>query len=379
MAPRKVPGKFPLWLHKSGQWAKRINGRCYYFGTDADAALKKYAAERDAIETGREPRPDADSLTVKGLVNAFLNEKRGRVDVGELSPRTWAEYLATGKTLTAKFGPGRMVADLRPDDFAGLRAAAAKRYGPVSLTNYITRVRVFFKYAVDFDLLDRPVRYGAGFDRPPKKAMRAARTAKGKRLVAAADLWKMLDQAGSQLKAMMLLALNGGLGSSDCAALAETNLSSRPGWVEYPRPKTGADRRFPLWPETAQAIKDAAKTRPAPRAPAHAGLVFLTRTRVPWVRFDDTGGKRTVIDSVALMYGKLRTAAGVAHVGSFYALRHVFRTIADEVPDRPAIDLIMGHVDQTMADPYRERIADERLTRVTGHVRAWLLAGKAES
>jgi len=36
----------------------------------------------------------------------------------------------------------------------------------------------------------------------------------------------------------------------------------------------------------------------------------------------------------------------------FYALRHSFRTVADECGDFPAIDLIMGHQRDDMASRY---------------------------
>ncbi|MCU0979714.1 MAG: hypothetical protein MUF25_11175 [Pirellulaceae bacterium] len=62
----------------------------------------------------------------------------------------------------------------------------------------------------------------------------------------------------------------------------------------------------------------------------------------------------------------------------FYALRHSCRTVADEARDFPAIDLIMGHADESTAARYRERISDERLMAVTDHVHRWLFGG-AES
>jgi integrase len=56
----------------------------------------------------------------------------------------------------------------------------------------------------------------------------------------------------------------------------------------------------------------------------------------------------------------------------FYTLRHVFETMAGDAKDQIAVDLIMGHVDGSMAGHYRERIEDTRLRAVVDHVRKWL-------
>ncbi len=34
--------KFPLTLHPTGQYCKKINGKLYYFGSDKQQALEKY-------------------------------------------------------------------------------------------------------------------------------------------------------------------------------------------------------------------------------------------------------------------------------------------------------------------------------------------------
>jgi integrase len=376
--PTQRKPKYPLWLHPTGQWTKKIGGRQYYFGTDRDEALKQYMAVKEDLEAGRKPRDRRSTTTVADAVNAFLTQKHNRVKSGELKAKTWADYNAACKAVVDEFGRTRTVADLRPDDFAQLRARLAARLGPVSLTDVVVRVRVLFKFAFDFGLIDAPVRYGNSFDRPARKVLRLERARKGLRLLSAADAWKLIDAADPQLRAMTLLGLNGGMGATDCAQLTRRSLSMRAGWLDYPRPKTGVSRRFPLWPETAAALEAVHKVRKAPKDPADADKVFMTRCGHPWVRFDGEDGKRSTHDAVGLQFRKLAEKCGVSLVGRFNILRHTFRTVADEVGDRPAIDLVMGHADGSTAGHYRELVADERLTAITDRVRGWLMAGRAE-
>jgi transposase InsO family protein len=78
--PSKPYPAFPLTPHPSGRWCKKSRGKLHYFGQwdDPDAALKKYLEQKDALHAGRMPRPDADVVTVKKTVNAFLRAKLPR-------------------------------------------------------------------------------------------------------------------------------------------------------------------------------------------------------------------------------------------------------------------------------------------------------------
>jgi integrase len=375
-APRRVrPAKpyptFPLYAHPFGQWAKKIRGRFYYFGpwSDPDAALTKYQANRDDLHAGRTPRPDPEALTVKDAVNAFLNEKKDHVVSGELSRRTWDEYKEACDTILAAFTKTRLVSDLRPDDFALLRRQMSKRWGPARLGKMITCVRCVFKFAFDSDLIDRPMRYGPSFKKPSKKTMRLHRARKGLQLFTAEEIRRMVAAADRPLKGMILLGLNAGLGNTDCGRLPLVAFDLETGWLDYPRPKTGIDRRCWLWPETAQAIMEALEQRPVPKKEADAGLVFITKYGNPWN--DDS--------TVTHEMRKLLSKIGIDGHRNFYTLRHTFRTVADESKDQPAVDHIMGHARDDMASVYRERISDERLRAVAEHVRRWLFgtAGQA--
>jgi hypothetical protein len=136
--PSKPYPGFPLYAHASGQWAKKIRGRFYYFGPwhDPDGSLSMYLDQKDDLHAGRTPRPDPQALTMKNLANACLNHKQALLTTGELSPRTWVEYRATTDLLIESFGKNRLVSDLRTDDFAAMRkctrgwAPGQIRHGP---------------------------------------------------------------------------------------------------------------------------------------------------------------------------------------------------------------------------------------------------------
>ncbi|MCI0463264.1 MAG: site-specific integrase [Gemmataceae bacterium] len=367
--PAKPYPEFPLTAHPAGYWCKKIRGKLHYFGKwdDPDGALTKYLEQKDALHAGRKPRPDTEGLIIKDACNAFLNAKQALLDAGELSPRTWSEYKETTDLLVSVFGKTRLVADLDPDDFAQLRNRMVKRWGPVRLRNAIQRVRCVFKHALDAGLIDKPVRFGPGFKRPSMKTMRLHRAEQGPKLFTAEEIRKLIDAAGTPMKAMLLLGINCGFGNSDCGNLPLASLDLERGWIDFPRPKTGIPRRCPLWPETMTALREALAKRPESKDAADAGLVFITKRGLSWAK--DTSDNPVTKETAKLLRAlRINGRKGLG----FYTLRHVFRTIADEAKDQPAVDFIMGHEVPHMSSVYRERISDERLRAVTDQVRRWL-------
>jgi integrase len=369
--PEKPSKNFPLFPHARGYWAKKVRGKLIYFGRIADdpkgeAALAKWLKEREARLAGCIPRDEAVVLTVEDLCDYFLNSKRPLLTGGEITKRTFDEYFATCERLVKTFHAIRPVDDLRPDDFDRLRAKVAKTWGPVRLANEVQRVRSVFKFGFENGLIERPVRFGSTFKKPSRKVIRKARAAKGPRMIEAPELRKLIAAAGVPLKAMILLALNGGLGNSDIGNLPLSAIDLKRGWIDYPRPKTGIERRFPLWADTAKALKAAIAKRPTPKDEEARALAFVTKHGHAWTK--------TIADSpVTKEFRKLLDAMGLHRPGiGFYTLRHVFETVAGESRDQVAVDHIMGHAREDMASVYRERISDERLLAVVEHVRLWL-------
>ena len=371
--PQKPYPDFPLFPHAAKQWAKKIRGKLHYFGpwADPDAALAKFLKEKDALHAGRKPREDQEALTVKDVANAFLNAKQALVDAGELSMRTWVEYKAMADELVAHVGKMRLVADLDPEDFASLRNKLARKWGPHRLKKAIQYVRSVFRHAYESGLIDRPIRFGPGFNRPSAKVLRLHRAAQGLKMFTPEEIHQMLGAANEQLRAMILLGVNCGFGNNDCGTLPLTALDLDRGWANHSRPKTGIPRRAKLWPETVEALKEALANRPAPKDLADAGKVFITKYGHAW-------GQQGPDAAITHEMRKLLDKLGIDGHRNFYCLRHTFETIGGETRDQVAVDSIMGHADSSMAGVYRERIGDQRLECVANAVRTWLFGDRQE-
>jgi integrase len=380
---RKPRRDFPLFPHATGYWAKKVRQKLVYFGKVADdpkgkRALDLWLDQKDDLLAGRPPRaPTADAVTAARLANEFLTHKRSLLDSGELTDRTFQELYATCERLVRVFGRDSSIDTLVANDFARLRRDVAKQWGPVRLANEIQRVRSIFKFGYDSGLLDKPPRFGPAFKKPSAKVLRQNRAKRGLRMFELAELLAVLDAASVNGKAMILLGVNGGLGNSDIATLPRTAVDLKAGWLTFPRPKTGIDRRIPLWPETVKAIRAAIKSRREPKGSEYKHLLFIGPKGEAYVA---NNGYRVAAEIIrALDKAKIKDDEGkdkpVRRSGlSFYALRHTFQTIAEGSRDLAAVQSIMGHAPALtdMSAAYRERISDERLKAVTDYVHRWL-------
>ena len=369
--PRKPRPDFPLFVHATGRWAKKVRGRFCYFGKVADdpkgeAALVLWLDQRDELLAGRTPRANRDGLTVHDLANRFLAAKEGQREAGDISPTTFSDYYATCGIVLKAFGKRRLVDDLATDEFEALRRALAKRYGPHALSRHVQQVRTLFKFAYDSGLVDTPIRFGPTFKRPAKRLMRAHKQKSVPRMFEAREIRRLLKASAQPLRAMILLGINCGFGNADCGKLPKSAIDLKTGWVNFPRPKTAIERRCWLWPETIEALREASKTRPKPKRQEDDVLFFLTKYGEPWAK--DTSDNPVTKEARKLLDKTQLHRRGLG----FYTLRHVFETIAGEGRDQVAVDVIMGHADDSMASHYRERISDQRLEDVAVFVRNWL-------
>ncbi|HVX10916.1 MAG TPA: tyrosine-type recombinase/integrase [Pirellulales bacterium] len=370
--PEKPYPKFPLTAHPNGQWCKKIRGQLTYFGRWAEdpegqAALNLYLEQRDDLHAGRKPRTTvADNQTFGHALNCFLSAKKLAEQAGEIRPRTYKDFEKSCHKLAASIGRNRALDSIDVHDLEKLRADLAKgergRVSPKALMNELTRARMVFLYANEY-LLERPIKYRKVLRAPSRKIMRQVANEMRPRMFEAEEIRTMLDKAGLQLKAMILLGVNAGFGNSDCGTLPIEQVDLERGWHNYWRPKTHNPRRAALWPETVDALRAVVKGR-------KAGHVFITREGQPWSK-DETGH-----NAISAEFRKLLQELGIyrKYITTFCSLRRTFETIGATAGEQVAVDHIMGHIAPAddMAAVYRQKMFDQPLLKVSRHVRDWL-------
>lgn len=371
--PRKPRPSFPLFVHQSGRWCKKVLGKHVYFGKVADdpkgkAALELWLTQKDDLLAGRVPRTKSDGLTVEYLCNRFLMAKEQKQIAGEITNRQFQDLFSVCSLLLDEFGNNRLVDDLLTEDFSRLWGKLSKRYAPGSMQTRIPRIKSVFKFGYESGILEKPMRFGPEFKPPSRRVMRVAKQEKGSRTFTAEEIKALLSGANPTMQAMVLLGINAGFGNSDCAMLPLDAVELNSGWIFYYRHKTGIERRCKLWPETVKALRVVLENRPKAKTNETSKLFFVTT-------FGNSWGKQTADNPVQKEMTKLLRKTGLTKRGrGFYGLRHTFRTVADGTRDFPAVRLVMGHVDDSMDAVYRESIQDERLIDVSEFVRTWLFS-----
>jgi integrase len=350
---RKKPEKqhkpyedFPLHWHPNGQWSKSVQGKRRYYGSDWRQALKKFHREHEG-----------ESLTLDDAVEKYKQSCQLRESSKEIGIRHLKDIEGTLARLTKHLGH-RLIKGLKSEDWQKWRAEIAKTNGPVALGGHITRVRAFLNWCQREKIADFPV--GDSLKKPSRPQLRLERARRGSKMWEPEELRRLLLLASPMIKAWVLLGLNCALANDDVAKLTHTFLKK--GWLVYPRPKTGIQRRIPLWPETQVALV-AFPVRPGD------DVVFRTLSGNMW-----TSKSKTKSDSpISLKFRVLLKNLGLYKKGrGFGSLRHVAQTIGEKSRDKVAVDALLGHVDDSVAEKYREVVDDERLLHVTNTIHDWL-------
>jgi integrase len=352
IAPNPAPnrlarGRSQLGLTpgKSG-WYKTMDGltrwiASYNVAPTADLAdqvfLRKFKHWQAA------PRGES-SITLAWAINDVLAMKKN-----EVTFRTWEDWRQVLQTFERFIGSGRPLWQIGPDDFTGFLATFADT-GPHRRQKVVNVVRAAFRVwaGEDCEYIDLP-KFGKGFKPPRAREMRLHRDATRGRWFTPKQIHTLITASDATWAALIWIGINTGIGPTDAAALRGRNLAGD--MLTYSRSKNGSSCIAPLWPETIAAIET-----------VRSGDVLIP-----------TGGS-VVNRRWWAQFNQLCRSCDVPAIG-FYSLRRTWKTVTDELPDRPAVNAVVGHDRLSSMDSvYRQHLSPSRLVAVTEFVRGWLVS-----
>lgn len=359
--------KFPLTLHKTGQYCKKIKGKIYYFGVDKTLALQRYFDQARYLHSGHTPaiHPEKELFPLGYVSNLYMDHQLSKAKAGEIKYRHISNQKFILKDFVRFCGTNRSVSDLSTIELQNYRKKLIEKYtSPNTVNNAVATIKALFHWAVENEVIDRG---------PNLKAIKKITNIKSERPTFTIEHIKLLlEHADLQMKAMILLGLNCGFGCTDCAELRWENLDMGQYRVIFPRGKTGVSRNLSLWPETVEALQD---------LPRRGELVFYTIRGNPWVRTiqgkDKSGNEKfTKDDAVTKQFSKLLKTAGIRTekgVG-FYTLRRTAATLAARSGDPFSVQRLLGHADLKMASVYVQDVS-EQTDRVINNTRKLIIPG----
>lgn len=395
--PEKPYAGFPLSAHQNGQWYKKINQKPYYFGRwqddpKGDLALKEFNSRLPGINDGtdhlRHITAAVGQMSVGQLGKAYLAQRKIDVTSGELALRTIGDLLNEIELFTQWIKADTAVAALKPEHFTAYnnRLVTERKLRARSRKRVQAYIKAMFRWGASNGLCSLPS-FGSGFQAPSttKNSIRKEKARAGiedysERIVTGGELDMLLATAQQNLRALILLGINCGLGPADLGRLRWKNIDLKNGVMIYPRHKTGAARKAYLWKRTRNALNALLLLRHTKAAFSKDGgeaLVFITRKRQPYYReveiFEDRiiDGKLekvligvNVTNSVTGTFGNHAKAMGLKGV-TFYRLRHTTKTLGKRAKDRDALNLVMGHQTNSVEAGYdHETIPFDRVKRV---------------
>ena len=344
--------KFPLTLHPTMQYCKKIKGKIYYFGSNKTEALQKYLDQATHLHGCLEDvqKPADDNMTLKYLCDMYLKFQFSKVQANDLTAGHHNEQIGSLNKLMAFLGRSLKIKNILTIDLQNYKRMIQKSHVSVCRLNlHISIMKAMFHWARKNDILENIPNIDA--------VSRGKIVHCEKFTFESGQIKKLLHAADVKMRAMIWLGLNCGFGCTDCAGLKWTNLDLTNARVRLPRRKTGILRDLPLWLETVEALEKVPKT---------GKLVFYTSRGNPYIqtlfKSDGNGnGKYTTLNTITTKFSRLikRTGLDIPKGTGFYTLRRTAATIAARSGDPFAVQRLLGHADLQMATRYVQDVSKQ--------------------
>jgi integrase len=198
--------KFPLTLHPTGQYCKKIRGKIHYFGTDRQEVLRRYYERASALHSGTgEAALLPDKLTLEGLCNLYLDHQLARAKASEIQERQYHEQKPRLRAFADLIGRGRLVAEIKTVELLHYcKKRIVDGRAPVTINNELAVIKAMFHWAEQSEVIKQGPRLDAVKKIPRRKVERQTFTPD--------EVRTLLATGSVQMRAMILLGLNRGFG-----------------------------------------------------------------------------------------------------------------------------------------------------------------------
>ncbi len=342
--------KFPLTLHPTGQYCKKIRGHIYYFGSDRQQALESYLDQAIFLHgyNSALQKTVNGTVTLKEICDMYLKYQNTKLQANNLSARHHNDQIRSLNKLKDFLGENCKIKNISTLSLQNYKRSLQKHYSSVCRLNlHLSIMKAMFHWARKNDILK---------DIPNIDAISRAKEIHQDRFTFNSEQINiLLSIADINMQAMIWLGLNCGFGCTDCAYLKWIDLNFVNDRVILPRRKTGIYRDLPLWPETVKSLQNILRK---------GSLVFYTSKGKPYiqtnVRVSDNGNEKyTVTNLISTKFRRLIIRAGlnVPQGTGFYTLRRTAATIAAKSGDPFAVQRLLGHANLTMATRYVQDVS----------------------
>jgi len=342
--------KFPLTLHHTGQYCKKIRGHIYYFGSDRKQALENYLDQAiflHGYNSALQKKVDGN-MTLKEIREMYLKYQHTKLQANNLSARHHNDQIKSLKKLTDFLGENTKIKNISTLNLQNYKRKLQKHYSSVCRLNlHLSIMKAMFHWARKNDILKNIPNIDA--------ISRAKEIHQDKFTFNSKQINQLLSLADAKMYAMIWLGLNCGFGCTDCAYLKWTDLDLKNSRVILPRRKTGIYRDLPLWPETVNSLR---------KIKRKGSLVFYTPRGNPYIQTNrkiDVNGneKYTITNTISTQFRRLILKANldVPKGTGFYSLRRTAATMAARSGDPFAVQRLLGHANLAMATRYVQDVS----------------------
>ena len=142
--------KFPLTLHSTGQYCKKIQGKIFYFGSDKKDALQRYLDQATYLHGGQNnlKKPTDDNMTLKQLCDMYLKYQYSKLQANDLTARHHNDQIESLNKLMSFLGSGRRIKSISTLELQNYKRKLQKHYGSVCRLNlHISIMKAVFHWA----------------------------------------------------------------------------------------------------------------------------------------------------------------------------------------------------------------------------------------